>query len=78
MSVGENSWSKLTVPAVAVEQSGMLDVVLIVAPVQNISDSGMVPVSSICVAVLAATEPVSVAAPVESVEAWVLIRTKNV
>ena len=69
VSVGEKSWLKLMAPVVAVEQSGMPPVVTMVAPVQKTSDSGMVPVRVICVAVLAATTPVSIALPVVLVEA---------
>ena len=77
MSLGEKSWLKLMRPAVAVEQSGTLPDKLTVSPVQKISDSGMIPVSTICVAVLAVTVPVSPAPPVVSVEANVDMRTKN-
>jgi hypothetical protein len=69
VSVGENSWLKLTIPLVAVAQSGTLEVVPTVRPVQKTSDSGMVPSSKIWVAVLAVTVPVSVAGPVVSIEA---------
>jgi hypothetical protein len=69
VSLGENNWLKLTAPAVAVVQSGMPPVVLTVAPVQNINDSGIVPVRTICVAVLAVTVPVSVVPPVVFVDA---------
>ena len=67
-----------TEPAVAVEQSGTLDVVPTVAPVQKTKDSGIVPVKVIWLAVLAATEPLSVTDPVVSIDAYVVIRTKNV
>ena len=66
---------KLTAPLVAVEQSGTLEVGLIVPPLQNIRDSGIVPVRVIWVAVLAATVPVSVLEPVVSVDAYVVTRT---
>jgi hypothetical protein len=59
VSVGENSWLKVTAPAVAEAQ-----LTVTVAPVQKIRDSGMVPVSTIGSAVLAATLPVSIALPV--------------
>lgn len=59
VALGENSWLKLTVPVVAVVQSGIPLVVLMVAAVQKISDSGMVPLTVISRAVLAATVPVS-------------------
>jgi hypothetical protein len=75
VSAGENNWLKLIAPLVAVEQSGTPLVLLIVPPVQKIKDSGMVPVSVIWVAVLAATVPLSVTPPVVSVEAYVVMRT---
>jgi hypothetical protein len=75
VSDGEKGWLKLIDPLVAVEQSGMLAVVLIAPPVQNINDSGIYPDKLICVAVLAATVPVSVLLPVVSVDAYVEIRT---
>jgi hypothetical protein len=75
VSDGENNWLKLTEPGVAVAQSGTPLVVSTCAPVQNIRDSGMVPVRVIWFAVLAATVPVSVEAPVVSVEAYVVMRT---
>ena len=75
VSVGENNWLKLIAPVVAVEQSGILPVVLIVAPVQKTSDSGIVPVRVIWVAVLAATTPASHAPVVTLVERNVVIRT---
>jgi hypothetical protein len=78
VSVGENSWLKLTAPLEAVAQSGTPAVVVTVPPVQNTSDSGIVPVRVICCAVEAVTVPVSVADPVVSVEAKVDIHTKNV
>ena len=78
VSVGENNWLKLIEPLVAVLQSGTLDVVLTVPPVQKTRDSGMVPLRLIWVAVLAATVPVSVAPPVVSVLAKVDILTKKV
>jgi len=77
VSEGEKSWLKLTAPLVAVEQSGTPPVVLTVPPVQKMIDSGIIPVSTIAVAVLAVTEPVSIGEPVASVEAKVEIRTKK-
>ena len=74
-ALGEKSWLKLMAPLVAVVQSGIPAVVLIVPPVQKIKDSGMVPVSAICVAVLAATVPVSVAPVVAFVDVNVVMRT---
>ena len=47
VSTGEKSWLKLIVPAVAVEQSGIVPAKLTVAPVQKISDSGIWPVRTI-------------------------------
>jgi hypothetical protein len=76
--VGEKSWLKTIEPVVAVEQSGMPALVPTVPPVQNIKDSGICPVKVICVAVLAATTPVSIGLPVALVDAYVEIRTKNV
>ena len=78
VSVGENNWLKLTAPLVAVEQSGTPLTVPTVPPVQKTNDSGMVPVRSILVAVLAVTVPVSVAPVVALVEVKVVIRTKKV
>jgi hypothetical protein len=78
VSVGENSWLKLTAPLEAVAQSGTPAVVVTVPPVQNTKDSGIVPVRVICCAVEAVTVPVSVADPVVSVEAKVDIHTKKV
>jgi hypothetical protein len=75
VSVGENNWLKLIAPDVAVPQSGTLAVVLTLPPVQNTRDSGIVPVSVMGCAILAVTEPVSVALPVVSVEAYEDIRT---
>jgi hypothetical protein len=75
VSVGENNWLKLTVPEVAVLQSGTPLVVKIWAPTQNTRDSGIIPLSTTWVAVLAATLPVSVEAPDVSIEAKVVIRT---
>ena len=75
VSVGEKSWLKAMAPLVAVAQSGTPPVKEMVAPVQNTSDSGIVPVRTICVAVLAATEPVSTAPPDTFVETYVDIRT---
>ena len=70
---------KVTLPLVAVAQSGMLlPEIVIVAPVQKISDSGIVPVKVIFCAVLAATTPLSVAPVVASDEVKVLMRTKKV
>ena len=69
---------KLTVPAVAVVQSGIPAVVVMVAPVQKISDSGIVPLRTIGLAVLAVTVPRSIELPVVSVDVYVVIRTKNV
>jgi hypothetical protein len=59
VSVGEKSWLKLIVPAVAVLQSGTPTVVEICAPVQKTSDSGIVPSRTICSAVAEVTVPVS-------------------
>jgi hypothetical protein len=78
VSVGENSWLKAIAPLVAVEQSGTPLVVVTVPPVQKTKDSGIVPVKVICWAVLAVTEPVSVAPPVTFVEAKLEILTKKV
>ncbi len=78
VSVGENSWLKLTLPLVAVAQSGTPDVVLTVPPVQKTNDSGIVPSKRIWVAVLAETVPVSVAEPVVSMDAKVATRTWKV
>jgi len=75
VSAGENGWLKLTAPLVAVEQSGIPPVVVMAPPVQKISDSGIVPVRVICVEVLAATTPESVAPVVASVEVNVVMRT---
>jgi hypothetical protein len=47
VSAGENKRSKLIAPVPAVEQSGMPLVVVIVWPVQKMSDSGIIPVSTI-------------------------------
>jgi hypothetical protein len=69
VSVGENNWLNAMTPEVAVVQSGTDPTTVITAPVQNISDSGMTPVSLIWVDVLAATVPVSVGEPLASVEA---------
>jgi hypothetical protein len=74
-AVGENSWLKLTEPLVAVVQSGMPEVVLIDPPEQKIKDSGIIPVNTIWVAVLAATLPVSTAPPVVLVDTKEDIRT---
>jgi hypothetical protein len=52
---------KVTLPAVAVEQSGIPAVRLTDCPVQNVSDSGIVPVSTIAWAVEPATTPLSTA-----------------
>jgi hypothetical protein len=60
---------------VTVEQSGTPALVLTVPPVQKTKDSGMVPVKVICWEIVAATEPVSIAVPVVSVEAYEDIRT---
>jgi len=43
VSVGEKSWLNEIAPLVAVVQSGTVEVVEMVAPVQKTSDSGMVP-----------------------------------
>ena len=75
VSEGENSWLKLTEPLVAVEQSGTPPVVPTVPPVQKISDSGIVPVSEIWLAVLPATVPVSVDPVVAFVDVKVVMRT---
>jgi hypothetical protein len=75
VAVGENNEVKLTEPAVAVVQSGTPLVVPIVAPAQKTRDSGITPFSRICVAVLAATLPVSIAEPVVSVDENVEILT---
>ena len=76
VAVGENNWLKVILPLVAVVQSGILFVfTLIVPPVQKMRDSGMVPFSVICVEVLAATVPASVAAPVALLVAYVVMRT---
>jgi hypothetical protein len=64
-------------PEDAVEQSGIPAVVVTVPPVQKMIDSGIVPVNTICVAVLAVTLPVSMALPVVSSEAYVEMRTKK-
>jgi hypothetical protein len=77
VSVGEKSWLKLTVPLVAVLQSGIPAVVLTVAPVQKMSDSGIVPVRTMGLAVLAATVPLSVEPVVAVVDVKVVIRTKK-
>jgi hypothetical protein len=77
VSVGENNWLKVTAPEVAVEQSGIPAVVLTVAPVQKIRDSGIVPVRTIAVEVLTATEPASNAV-VQAASLYVVIRRKNV
>ena len=74
-ALGLNNWLKLIAPLVAVVQSGIPAVVVIVPPVQKIKDSGMVPVRLICVAVLAATVPVSVGPVVALVEVKVVILT---
>ena len=66
VSVGEKSWLKLIVPEVALVQSGIPPVRPIDPPVQKMSDSGIVPVRTIGVAVLAVTVPVSTAVPVVS------------
>ena len=67
VSVGENSWLNSTAPVVAVLQSGTPPpFTAIVAPVQKMSDSGIVPVSSIARAVLAVTVPVSIGLPLEA------------
>ena len=76
VSVGENNWLKLTAPAVAVVQSGIPSVVLTVAPVQKIRDSGIVPVKTMAVDVLTATIPVS-SCVVQAASENVLICTKN-
>ena len=69
VSVGEKSWLKLMLPEVAVEQSGTPPpLTLMVWPAQKMSDSGIVPLSTICVEVLAATVPLSTGVPVASVE----------
>ena len=47
VSLGENGWLQLTAPPGAVLQSGMPPVVLMVAPEQKMSDSGIVPVKVI-------------------------------
>jgi hypothetical protein len=79
VSVGEKSWlNVILLEAVALLQSGMPPVRPTVAPVQKIKDSGIVPVRTIGLAVLAVTVPVSVALPVVSVEANVDMRTKKV
>jgi hypothetical protein len=80
VSVGENNWLKLTVPGVAVAQSGKPETPFnpTVAPAQKTSDSGIVPSSIICVAVAAATVPWSIAVPEVSIEAKVDIQTKKV
>lgn len=67
---------KLTAPAVAVVQSGIPSVVLTVAPVQKIRDSGIVPVRTMAVDVLTATIPVS-SCVVQAASENVLICTKN-
>jgi hypothetical protein len=77
VSVGENSWLKSTAPGVAVEQSGTPLVVVTVCPVQKMMDSGMIPVSTICVEVLAVTVPLSKGEPVAFVEAYICILTKK-
>ena len=80
MAVVENSVVKSTKPVPAVEQSGsrVVGFKSIVLPVQNTNDSGMMPLRIIWVAVLAATDPESIMAPVPSVLAWLVMRTKNV
>lgn len=80
VAVVEKSEVKLTRPVPAVEQSGNRVVALrpIVLPVQNTRDSGIMPLSTICVAVLAATDPESPIAPVPLIVAWLVMRTKNV
>jgi hypothetical protein len=78
VSVGEKRRSKFSAPVVAVEQSGIPELVDTVPPVQKMSDSGIIPVRVICWAVLAVTTPVSIALPVVSVEAYVETRTKKV
>lgn len=78
VSEGENSRSKLMLPAVAVLQSGTPPMLVeTVSPVQNIIDSGIMPVSTIWVAVLAVTTPASIGEPVALVAAKLEIRTKN-
>lgn len=74
-AVGENNWLKVIAPLVAVEQSGMPEVELIVAPVQKMRDSGIVPVRVIWFAVAAATVPVSVEPVLALVDVKVVIRT---
>jgi hypothetical protein len=69
VSDGEKSWLKLTDPLVAVAQSGTPPVVPTVPPVQKMSDSGMIPLRTMAVAVLAVTDPVSIGEPVALVEA---------
>lgn len=78
VAVGEKSWLKSTAPSVAVVQSGMPPpVVPIVSAVQNTSDSGMVPLTVITRAVLAATVPVSTGVAHASSE-YVVMRRKKV
>ena len=79
VAVVEKSEVKLTRPVPAVEQSGNRVVALrpIVLPVQNTRDSGIMPLSTICVAVLAATDPESPIAPVPLIVAWLVMRTKK-
>jgi len=60
VEAGENNWLKLMAPLDAVEQSGTPPVLVIVPPEQKISDSGIVPVRIIWVAVDAPTVPLSV------------------
>ena len=77
VSEGENNWLKLILPVPAVVQSGMPLTAVIVDPVQKMIDSGIIPLSTICVAVLAVTVPLSIGLPVVSVEANVEMRVKK-
>ena len=75
VDVGENRVGKVILPLVAVVQSGIPEVVVMVAPVQNMRDSGIVPVRTIGFAVLAATVPVSTGPVTPSVPVKVVMRT---
>jgi len=71
---GENNWLKLMIPEVAEAQLGIPARVVMVPPEQKMRDSGIVPVRTIWVAVLAATTPVSIALPVALLATNVEIR----
>jgi hypothetical protein len=72
VSVGLNNWLNEISPDVELVQ-----LMLTVAPVQKMIDSGMIPVRTICVAVLAVTTPLSTGPVEPSVPVYVVIRTKN-